>query len=446
MTYEIKAVDLWKLYGQAFSVYNQKTKHDERLEIAQKDVFLARDGLEAYGLRLMHHHSQLGDIHAFLKIFKADLPQRRERSEFLISLGLAGQHEWVFQGVPYGWFGRKQINGVEVIGHATKFIGLQYGAPAEEFFILKDSGDWDGYAADERRAFACHLASAVDALERMQFTHGDLSHRNIMIGPGPGGRRVCCLCDFDGFAHPKVPLLPRQHNGQPVRPLGAEGYQYPELLARIAADARNSDDRVYVETDRFALGVLACEMVAWTNDLPQRLKREQLLSDEMISKRSLRSLPDDVKQRFTAGFNLLERALQAGSCADMPSPRDWLEALGLPSIVQNVSFQGEPFLQVFDRKKHRRLVSRARLNTKNSGDFGALQTDLRIVSYRRTDDNKVNIAIAGPLPAALRRAGRTQSISADGRKDLAVQPGDVIIIGDWELLFEDSTAASGRAS
>ena len=205
------------LYGQKFSIKNIASNAVEDINIQPKKIFLARRGAEGYGLRAFHAHQKQGNLHAFLKVFAKDIPQRHQRSEFLVKLGLARHHEWIFQGVPYAWFNRLKVNGIDIVGHLTKFIGLQYGQPAEDFGVLKEEGLWDAYTPVERRSFAAHLASAIFALERLNVIHGDLSGGNIMIGPGPGGRQICCLCDFDGFFHPSQPMLPRKFEDELTR-------------------------------------------------------------------------------------------------------------------------------------------------------------------------------------------------------------------------------------
>lgn len=442
MSYAFRATHLQKLYGFTF------THQGHTFEIQPKSVFRARAGLEAYGVKLIHTPpsgvtsagNAQGQIHSFLKIFKQDIPERRQRTAFLAKLGLAKSH-WAFQGVPYALFPGHDINGVQIVGHLTKFLGMQFGGPALDFAELKEK--WDIYTLPDRTAFATHLASAVDALERSGIVHGDLSHSNIMVGPGPKDALVCCLCDYDGFAHANIPQLPRKFENQNVRPLGARGYQYPELVKAIAADTANTDDGVSVRTDRFALAVLICEMIVWTNDLSEKLGRTELFSDDMIQSRDLAAIPADIRSKFPIGFDMLQRALSAPTFTDMPSPREWLGLLGMTSVIQ-VPFTGHPKARLKRRNWATRPIEINIINDQD-GDFGVLNPRLSPLAGLRflkgpdsaSTGSTLKLSFADHLPpAAVRRAGSTAIIAT--RSGFQAYPGDTIIIADWEISFEDS--------
>jgi len=444
MTYTFTAQQAQKLYGQKLSIRNLGTNTNEQINVQGKNVFAARRGAEGYGLRAIHKHKKLGNIDAFLKVFQKDIPERRQRSEFLVKLGLAKHHEWVFQGVPYAWFNRLSVQDFEIVGHLTKFIGLQYGDPAEDFVVLKDEGKWDKYSENERKAFAIHLASAVCALERLDIVHGDLSGGNIMIGPGPNSRKICCLCDFDGFYNPSQPLLPRQVDGLATRPLGSPGYIYPEIVARIAADKHDNDNSIFIETDRFALAVLICEMMVWNTKLAKKLGRGQLVDEANVKTRQLSDIPDNVKSSFSAGFNLLERALRAGSCQDMPAPDEWLNCFGVQSVLP-APFKTAPQVIFYRRKGSRREFHRhASLSKDPTGSFGVVHPDLRDIIFSRNDTNHVTLAIGSSLPCALRRSGRQETLPKDSKIALAILPGDLLRIGDWEIMFEESKGQAAQ--
>lgn len=442
MTYTFVARHLENLYGQKLAIRNIATNANDAIDIQPKKVFPARRGIEGYGLRALHRHQKQGDVHAFLKVFHKDIPDRHQRSEFLVKLGLAKHHDWIFQGVPYAWFNRRKVNGVEIVGHLTKFVGLQYGRPAEDLVVLKSDGKWDNYALDDRRAFAAHLASAVCALERVQLVHGDLSGGNIMVGPGPGGRSICCLCDFDGFFHPSQPMLPRKFDGELTRPLGSVGYQYPDLIRRIGTDKNENDENIFVETDRFALGALICEIMVWSSSLGKKLGREQLLEDTQIRAQRLSDIPDNVKASFSQGFSLLEKALMAGSCEAMPTPEDWLICLGVQSVLPT-PFKSPPQVLFYRRKGGgRRLHRQAILNQRPTGSFDVIDPDLGGIAFLRDDQNHVTLAIGSGLPCALRRSGRQQVLTSDAKAALPVLPGDLLRVGDWEIVFEESASTS----
>jgi serine/threonine protein kinase len=437
MAYTFAAIDAESIYGQKFSVKNDATKSMEEIKIHKKETFLAREGLEGYGLWALHSHKRLGALNAFLKVFKRDIPERRDRTEFLVHLGLARHHEWVFQGVPYAYFNQQPVNGKAVVGHLTKFIGLQYGKPAEDFFRLKESGEWDRISQAERQSYAVHLASAVCALERLQLVHGDLSGGNIMIGAGPDAKNICCLCDFDGFVHPSLPLLPRHYAGIPTRPLGSPGYRYPDLIKRTLADEPETDESIFVETDRFALAVLICELMVWNSAFTNKLGRHELLTEKTILGRQLPAALDEAAREFPRGFSLLEKAHSAGSCNEMPSPTDWLECLGVQSIIP-VPFKVPHVLFFRKEGTKRRLRSEVLLKKMPSGNFGVVAQDLKAITFTRTEENHLTLSINSRLPCALRRAGRQDILAEEQKKALPIWPGDTLRIDSWEIVFEDS--------
>lgn len=438
MPYHFKAADLGKLYGHSFSV-NDPSSGIHQFAVQPKNVFHARGGLEAIGVKVLHTTPESKQIHAFLKIFRLDIPDRRKRTHFLAHLGLAKQH-WAFHGVPYGQFPGWEINGVRVVAHLTKFIGMEFGGPASDLSELKEK--WGMFSIADRTSFASHLTSAIYALERIGIVHGDLAPNNIMIGPGPGGRLSCFPCDFDGFYHPKVPLLPRQFDNQDSRPLGTPGYQYPDLIRKIAADTNNSDTQLYVRSDRFALAALVCELMVWENDTYQQLGRGELVGEEVILKRTITSIPPTIRSRFPTGFDLLETALNARTIEDMPTPENWLNALGVKSVVPQI-FLAPP--KIICRRRNSFVSVSAHLNTQQAGDFSFAHSSLKNVAYSRESvtvadkaGERVRLTFMSELPALVRRAGRSEPIKGDARHAFEVYPDDTICISDWEISFTDS--------
>jgi hypothetical protein len=88
MAYSCTGLGIQSLYGQSFSVTNIASNTVEEVSILAKCIWPARVGLEGYGLRALHRHQKKGTVEAFLKVFKKDIPQRHERSQFLVRLGL----------------------------------------------------------------------------------------------------------------------------------------------------------------------------------------------------------------------------------------------------------------------------------------------------------------------------------------------------------------------
>jgi serine/threonine protein kinase len=304
---------------------------------------------------------------------------------------------------------------------------------------VREDGQWDAVSREDRRAFAAHLASAVSGLEQVRLVHGDLSPGNVMIGPGPNERHACCICDFDGFYHPYQPAaVPRVFERVPSRPLGNPEYRYPALAERIAKDKKGVDQSVFVETDRFALGVLICEMMVWNSTVAKRLGRGQLLDAAIIMSRKLeKHVPDDIINEFPKGFSLLDKALKAGSCGDMPEPVAWLSSLGIESSLP-ISFTGTPHILFYRASgATRKLQGEAFLKTKpGAGHFGAISPELAFVGFELDANNGVTLNVGLHVPTALRRNGRQETVRQESKSALSVLPGDVVRIGEWEITFE----------
>ena len=318
MAYSLRATHIQQLYGSEFLC------GEHRFEIQLKDVYRARSGLDGYGLRAHHKHPDFGTIVAFLKFFRVDVPERKNRTLFLMDWAYRKKRRYL-DGVPYAYIENIKIGGIDVIGHLSKFAGASQGRSAQDFSELKET--WSGTSNDRRHSLAIQLALTIKELENDHITHGDVSSSNFLISDGPDESTLGFLCDFDGFHHAQVARLPRKHNGQLVRPLGSIGYQHPRLIELLGRDSTDEDDEIQVETDRFALAVLAIELIVWENDFRSNLGRAELLSDRMLQDRSIADLPNDIVDRFPEGFALLQKAFNSRGLVEMPSPQDWINVL-----------------------------------------------------------------------------------------------------------------------
>jgi hypothetical protein len=393
--YSVTAIDLKGLYGQQFRL------RDHLFEIEPQSTYQARSGLEAYVVRVRHRHPEGGPIDAALKIFKSDTPKRRERTEFLMRFAHRAKKR-LFQGVPYAFFSNVEINGLRIIGHLARFITMGSLGHEGDFAELKDT--WFAFEPDHRRLLAMQVVNTVAELEKEGFIHGDVSANNLIILSRPGIAPACYLCDFDGFSHKMAAQLPRRHDKYPVRPLGAEGYQYPRLIERIRADPNNSDEGVFVETDRFALAATICELMIWNSTTFRELLRGQLLSDDIITARRLEQLPEDLVRRFPRGFELLDRALKAPSIELMPSPAEWLALLSQSGSLREVAppvartledLATEDFVFISYSKEYRHLTES--LAMKLEADGYSVWWDTELISgdaYTRVIVDRLNKARA----------------------------------------------------
>src|SRR6266849_564496 len=96
--YAFVAADLKKLYNTQFQVYDLGLNQPVNFVIPDESRARERRGAEGYGILVECHHPVRGLLRSFMKIFSADVTERRERTEFLIRLALAGSHPWMFQG------------------------------------------------------------------------------------------------------------------------------------------------------------------------------------------------------------------------------------------------------------------------------------------------------------------------------------------------------------
>lgn len=443
----INAAALRQVYGASLQI-RTRDGADAVIRIPQQPTGWPRPGSEAYGLRTeldIERPNGKETIPAFLKLFRTEVKEREVRTKLLIAMELAKKSHF-FHGIPFGWLGRFKINNVELNAHFTRMIRGPYNGGPEDFFRLRGDGRWSRIDAERRRRFAAELAAAVAGLERARIVHGDISPGNILIGQSSSGQDICILCDYDGYQNNRVPRLPRKADKLNCRPLGSPGYQYPALIQAIETDP-HSDGDIWVESDRFALGVAICEMLVWSDQVDKILQadgRGQLLPNELIKNRDLSRLPPRVIDAFPEGFLLLDKALRAGSPGAMPSPEDWLRTLGFDEAVE---YKGRPVVTVFGRRGNSRAKQGSFRLMNASGDFARAVPQLAGVKYA-FDEQRLELQFA-PTPAVRRRReGRLADVAAGGGAASA-NPGDIYYIGDWELEIDDRvevSAPSGPAA
>jgi serine/threonine protein kinase len=174
---------------------------------------------------------------------------------------------------------------------------------------------------------AIEIAQIVYDLEEISIVHADLSPSSIMVSGLGHLAPVCRLIDFDGFSAPGVEDLPRRHEGQFSRPLGTLGYQYPELILKLMRDSTGSDNSIRVESDRFSLAALICQIMVLDTAFTESHRRWELLTNDIIVSRDLDPLKPYFDAKFPEGLDLLTRALLAKTIREIPSPRAWIETL-----------------------------------------------------------------------------------------------------------------------
>jgi hypothetical protein len=478
MSYQMSAVVIRKISGKKVSVRLPGHSADSTIEFAPltRQAPWPKPGLEAYIVPGQCTTPADGRFPVMVKVFKRDLPHRAERTQFLTetlqlgtpagrrSLGIEAADDWMYHGIPMAWLGSVEVpvdrgERVRVIGHMTRHIGGdQPGKTLDvEGLKIREPGQqpsFDSYSEDERRELALHLIRAVERMERLQLAHGDLSQGNVLIGPGPTKKPAATLCDFDGFYHPKAPLLPRRLGAEMVRPIGTPGYQHPE----VAEEDRRSagiGENVLVATDRFALAVLVCEVMVWDSALRRSIGRDTLLSDVEFSTRSLAALDKTapiVRRKFPEGIALLEKALSARGMWSAGAPADWArQALPSPADWERVVRGGK----TWDRRPTMRLIKQignqspaldiqVNLGSSSSARFDRIQgaeAPLDKVEYH-WDGTKgqFEIWLHSQDDLRLRRAGTTTlsrvPTNVGGPTKVSIYPGDELAVAFvWRFSF-----------
>jgi len=415
--YFIGTREIQELRGRSFEVQSRVLGRKVEIRISNDDVgepLGPRRGAEAIGLCAECLHPD-GDVSSFLKIFMANVPERVQRNRFLMELGLSGRH-WMFSAMPYGVLPLEPINSIEVVAHLSRRVGDGNGGIAPNLARLMTEEPWRRSPA-ERRRFAGQIACAIHALEAIDLVHGDISLRNVLLGWDEQDGEVAVLCDYDGFHHPLQPPLPLRTGRVSVRKAGTPGFQSPCLLEEIASGKNDAQ----VRTDRFALGVLLCQILVWQPAMADRLGRDELLSNDMVRGRTLSELPSDVTSAWAAGFDLLRQALEAPGPEHMPSPRAWLEAVGGPPVAPPRIALRNPRMNEGNETVVQ-LVS-------PSGDFRKVAPQLSEVRFRRLSGS-VQLEFLWSDPVELREVGggRTR-VTGPAR----LRPGSEVFSSYWSF-------------
>lgn len=404
-----------------------------------------RAGGEAICLRvkareILPDGKQGREIESVIKIFFRELVGRQERFNFLVQQKLAKQYPWMFRCVPFSSFGqtKTEVNGQQMIGHLSRYVGGSGDDTAEDFDRLKQNANYDVFGPIERRQFVADLATAVLILESKDIAHGDLSDGNVLIARiEDPARHAVMLCDFDGFHHASVRKLPRKR-----RPLGSIGYTPPFLIDRLKRDTARADESICIASDRFALAVLACELMCWSEGYGELLKgRDRLLDvEETLGLRDGSwSVPDEIIEQWPAGFDLLSKAAKATDWHELPSSREWLDLIGMPISIEGLPFTHPPLLKC--RRAGMEAVGgwHYYVLRQANGPMRAIGSGLANISYKRDDGHlsislpKGEVALIGPLGRAGRRVV--------GPAQLKVNPSSRLIVGGMEMEVLDKVRA-----
>lgn len=433
-----------ELAGKEFSASNVADGSKVKFQFPTTFDGWPRKGGEGYVAPVVCKHPQKGDIPSIIKLFFNELPDRATRQTHLVRFGLSGKHDWLYEGVPYAWID-KIVAGHRVYGHVAKHVC--YNRKGDDFGIVRDTLAIDDFTEDNRRAMAGQLCTAIVGLERLSVVHGDLSPRNIVIGKQSDNDVQCVLIDYDGFQSPKVPQLPRQYDGKPARMFGSAGYQHPSLMRRIKND-NGQDDSLFVPNDRFALGVLCFELMVWTTQISNNLTgRAQLIDeDELLNGRLV--IPEAVKPIWPEGLKLLEEAVAEQDVSSLPSPEDWLRALGFLGAdwrSLRKDWATTPFLKIYRRHGNQTPAKFQLIHFEGSlgqGDLEKVDNRLVDVVYSYTNENGrcigFNLQIGSQNPVLIKRDGITKNLGVQPDQ-IEIGPGDQVLTNGWIFEFQDAS-------
>lgn len=474
MSYQISGRILkQELGGQKFRFRMPEDGADCEVSLTPwtKDRPWPTPGLEAYVIPGQCKHPTEGTFPVMLKVFKNEVPERNERTRFLTETlklgtksgrsakGLPDNLHWMFFGFPFHWMGRVRINNTEVIAHLTRHIGGERPGGTADFITYKSAEPtdpicWDHVQQSERVDLALQLVDMARTLEVIGFVHGDLSHGNLLIGPGAYGHRVATLCDYDGYYYPRVSQLPRVLNGQPIRPVGTPEFQHPEINKRFHADTTGADAGLFVGTDRFAMGVLICEMMVWSNALKGTLVRDTLLAEADIQARSLQGvdrLAPAARKAFPGGFELLEKAMQATGMWNASSVSDWAKQ-NLPGpdewkakILQGAAVWPDGsnphvvyYKQVGTNPPTRRNEGAISSSQGNFAQAVGAESPLTEISFTwKSTERRLELTFSGADEVRRRRGTSGPFLKESPSRPLTVRvsPGDHFVTGTWRLIF-----------
>lgn len=399
---------------------------------------LPRAGMEAYGIPIEVHCKNNQPIFGFLKIFKLDIPVRQQRIKYLVHEGINKWHP-LFNGVPFAVV-NETVNGIHIKGHVARNLIDSKCHFSDEMQIIKEKGLWN-FNWDERVRMAGQLCIAVEKMESHGLVHGDISSKNVMITL-MNGKPSLILCDFDGFYHPKQDILPRKFNNRPCRPLGLEGFRYPEIL-----ETPNDDEDVCIKTDRFALAALVCEIMTWDKNTDSLLNRDNLMDDDTVRSRSTKSIPNSIVKKWSKGFDLLDFTLKSTTINNMPVPSEWLNLLTGISPKNNISvkkFKGYPKVIISRRRgllKEKYLITA--ILKKSSGDLGKVSKsgvinngELSFFTYSFENNSLLVSLNWRALVYHIRSNNRTKL--GNNSLDISIEPEDTIWTGEWSFQFTET--------
>ncbi len=180
--------------------------------------------------------------------------------------------------------------------------------------------------ADGERMLLCKsLSENVGLLESADISHRDLSVTNVFVDVR---NSLVHLIDWDSLYHPSLPM-PKNTTS------GTEGYVAPFVRAGGTPDPRITWGP---RADRFSMAILNAEFLCMGAGTPLRNDGGMFEQSELYNRggQETAGIINHLQKNFPGAAALLEKALQAKTFDDCPSPAEWL-ALGAPVSMPSVS-------------------------------------------------------------------------------------------------------------
>lgn len=169
-----------------------------------------------------------------------------------------------------------------------------------------------GLSTVQRLLLCCRLSKMVGCLESAGIAHRDLSSRNILIDLL---NLELHFIDWDNLYHDTLTM-------QCHATFGTNGYIAPFVTVNGVQDVQSTWRE---KSDRFALAVLNCELLA-VRAGSLIVEDGGLLKQNDIDNRSgatLFNVRDGLSHTFPGAVKFLDASLNASSFPECPSPTDW---------------------------------------------------------------------------------------------------------------------------
>lgn len=183
---------------------------------------------------------------------------------------------------------------------------------------------------DERMLLCQSVSEEIKLLEGSDISHRDLSPTNVFVD---AQNSTVHLIDWDCIFHPSLSMPPNTT-------YGTDGYIAPFVKEKGSLDPQKTWKP---RADRFSLAILNAEFLGMDVNTPLKNDGGMFEQTELFNRGGPQTsqIINQLRQSFPSAALLLERALQAQSFDDCPSPTEWI---ALSTAVSATSFNVVPAL------------------------------------------------------------------------------------------------------